>query len=37
MDIQTIKQILVVGLAAEVIYRNIVRSHVRAYLGIEAH
>jgi hypothetical protein len=37
MNAHTITQVLAAGIAAEVIYRNFVRRHVRAYLGIETH
>jgi hypothetical protein len=37
MNAHTLSQIALAGITAEVIYRNIVRSHVRRYLGIEVH
>jgi hypothetical protein len=37
MNAHAIKQLLLAGVTAEVIYRTMVRSRVRAYLGIEQH
>jgi len=37
MHAHTLIQIALTGFAAEVVYRNFMRRHVRAYLGIEAH
>jgi hypothetical protein len=35
MSAHTTKRLLLVGVTAEVVYRTMVRQHVRAYLGIE--
>ena len=36
MSTHAATQVLMVGLALEVVYRTCVHQHIRAYLGIEA-
>jgi hypothetical protein len=36
MSTHAVKEVLIVGLTIEVVYRAFVREHVRRYLGIEA-